>query len=106
MRCEDALRPLVTKHASFFCFSEIGKRVFEKLTRRNPMYEYIYRTHYKILDYPKLKADDNANENHILEFVFGRVENIVGKKVCLIKFSSFPTMFSKLLFIKVLKSRY
>ena len=43
-----------------------------------------------------------------LKFVFGRVENIVGKgerrKCWLSPFSPFPTMFSKSLFLRVAKS--
>ena len=52
------------------------------------------------LDFSKLKAfaDDNINMAEKLKFVFGRVENRLGKrrKCWLPAFSPFPTLFSKI----------
>ena len=50
----------------------------------------------EILDWSKLKAfaDDKLNVIEKLEFVLGRVENIVGKEENA-ALSPFPTMFSK-----------
>ena len=63
----------------------------------------------KILDWSKLKAfaDDKSKVANIMIFVFDSVENIVGKrkKCWLPAFSSFPTMFSKAFFLRVVKSR-
>ena len=62
----------------------------------------------KISDRFKLKAfaDDKIDVTEKLKFVFGRVENIVGKrrKCWLPAFSPFPTMFSKGFFVRVVKS--
>ena len=64
----------------------------------------------KILDWSKLKAfaGDKINVIENLKFVLGWEENIVGKgkKKCWFPvFSSFPTMFSKSFFLRVVKSR-
>ena len=63
----------------------------------------------KILDWSKLKvfADDNIRSAKIKIFVFDRVENIVGKGVnCgLPAFSPFPSILSKGLVLKVVKSQ-
>ena len=56
------------------------------------------------LDWSKLKvyADDKMNVNEKLKFVFGRVENILGKGTCwLLAFSLFPNKFSKGFFYMV-----
>ena len=55
----------------------------------------------------KTCADGKINRTENLKFVWGRIENIVGKGVnaSLPAFSPFPTMFSKFFFIKVVKSR-
>ena len=62
----------------------------------------------KILDWSKLKAfaDDKINVNQKLKSDMGRIENIVGegRKQWLPAFSPFPTMFSKSLFHRVIKS--
>ena len=57
---------------------------------------------YKFLDWSKLKAfaDDKINVTQKLKFALGQEENIGGKT-----FSPFPTMFSKALFFRVVKSR-
>ena len=63
----------------------------------------------KILALTKLKAfsDDKFNFAKTIMSGFNMVENIVGKGENAGKpaFSSFPTMFSKDFFIKVIKSR-
>ena len=63
----------------------------------------------KILDCSKLKAfaDDKIKVFEMMIFVFDRVENIVGKgeNAGYQHFLLFPTMFSKGLFVKVVKSR-
>ena len=61
-----------------------------------------------ILDLPKLNAfaDDKTNVNEKLKFCLGWVENIVGKgKMLVTSISPFPTMFSKALCFRVVKSR-
>ena len=63
----------------------------------------------KILDWSKLKAfaDGKSNAIEKLKYVLGWVENMVGKrrKCWFPAFSLFPTMFSKGLFLRVVKSR-
>ena len=56
----------------------------------------------KFLDWSKLKAlaDDKINVTKKLKFILGRVENIR-----LPAFSPFPIMFSKDLFVRVVKRR-
>ena len=58
----------------------------------------------KIMDWSKLKAfaDEIINVNEKLKFVFGRLENIVGKgeNAGLPAFSPFPTLFSKGFFLR------
>ena len=62
----------------------------------------------KISDMSKLKAyaDDKRNATQKLKLILRRVENIVGKsrKYWLSAFSPFPTMFSKGLSRRVVKS--
>ena len=62
----------------------------------------------KFLDWSKLKAfaDNKIFVTKKLKLVFGRVENVVGKrrKCWLPAFSPFPTMFSKAFFFRVVKS--
>ena len=62
----------------------------------------------KILDWSNLKAfvDDKIKVTENLKFVHGRVENIVGKgkNTGFQHFVLFPLMFSKSLFLKVVKS--
>ena len=55
----------------------------------------------------KALADDNIKVTENLKPGFGRVENIVGKKrkCWLPAFSPFPTMFSKGLLYRTVKSR-
>ena len=55
------------------------------------------------LDKPKLAAfaDDNLNVIKMANFFLDKMENIVGKE----ENSSFPTMFSKGSFFRVVKSR-
>ena len=57
----------------------------------------------KILDWCKLKvfADDKINVNEKLKFSFKRIENIVGKG----KNAALPTMFSKDILYRVIKSQ-
>ena len=52
-------------------------------------------------------ADDKLNVNDKLDFVLGRVGNVVGKrrKCWLPTFSPFPTIFSKALCFRVIKSQ-
>ena len=64
----------------------------------------------KSLDKSKLKAfaDDKRNASQKLKFVLRRAGNIVGEKrekFCLPVFSPFPTMFSKALYLRVVKSQ-
>ena len=63
----------------------------------------------KILDWSKLKAfaDEKINVTEKLKFVLGRVESIVGKgeNAGFQHFLLFPQMFSKGLFLRVIKSR-
>ena len=63
----------------------------------------------KILKLSKLKAfaDDNLNVNQKLEFVLGKVENIVGKgeNAGYQHFLFFPEWFSKGYFLRAIKSR-
>ena len=63
----------------------------------------------KFLDWSKFKAsaDDKINVNEKFKFIFGRVENIVGKgeNAGYQHFLLFPTMFSKGFILKVIKSR-
>ena len=63
----------------------------------------------KILDRSKLKAfaEDKLNVVQKLNFFNGRVKSIVGKRreCWLPAFSPFPTMISKVLHIRVVKSR-
>ena len=63
----------------------------------------------KILDWFKLKdfADDKINVTQRLNFILGMAENFVGKeeKCPLPPFSSFPTMFSKDFFLRVVRSQ-
>ena len=65
------------------------------LTLPNDKYLYLSRL--------KAFADDNLNVDQKMEFAFDRVENIVGKGAA--AFSSFPTMFSKGFFPRVIKSQ-
>ena len=62
----------------------------------------------KIIDWSKLKAfaDDIINVNKNLKFVLGRIENIVGKgeNDGYQHFLLFPSMFSKVFLLRVLKS--
>ena len=62
-----------------------------------------------VLDWTKVKvfADDKLNDATIINSVFDRIENIVGKgeNAGLPAFSPFPTMFSKVFFLRVIKSR-
>ena len=61
-----------------------------------------------MLDWSKMKAiaDDKLNTIDKLKFVLGWVENIVGKRrKCFQNFLLFPTMFSKGIFLRVVKSR-
>ena len=55
----------------------------------------------------KAFAGDKINVNQKLKFDMGRVESIVekGENADLPAFSPFPTMFSKGLFLKVIKSQ-
>ena len=61
----------------------------------------------KMLDWSKFKgfADNKINVNGKLKSVLGRVEKHCGKrrKCWLPAFSSFPTMFSKGFFLRVVK---
>ena len=61
----------------------------------------------KILNYFKFKAyaDDEIDVTQKMEFILGRVENIVGKGENAGIFSSFLTMFSKILFFMVIKTQ-
>ena len=62
----------------------------------------------QILDLSEFKAfaDDNLNVYQKLKFALGKVENIVvkGENAGYQHFSPFPTMFSKDLFFRVVKS--
>ena len=62
----------------------------------------------KSLDWSKLKAfaDDKFKLAQMMNFVFDRVENIVGKgeNAGFSALSLFPTMFSKAFFLGVVKS--
>ena len=62
----------------------------------------------KILDWSKMKkfANDKINVNEVWKTGLGRVENIVekGEKCWLSAFSPFPTLFSKALHFRVVKS--
>ena len=62
-------------------------------------------TNDKFLDWSKVKslADDKINVTEKFKFVLGRVENIMGKEEN--ADSPFPIMFSKGLFVRVIKSR-
>ena len=60
----------------------------------------------KFLDCSKLKAlaDDKINVNENLKLVLGKVENCGKRRKCwLSAFSTFPSMFSKGFFYKVVK---
>ena len=61
----------------------------------------------KILDWSKLEAftDNKMNVNEKFKFGLGRVENLVGK-CWLPAISFFPTMFSKALCFRAVKSWY
>ena len=63
----------------------------------------------KILDWFKMKAlaDDKVNIAEIIISLSNRVENIVrkGENAGFQHFSHFPTMFSKALFFRIVKSR-
>ena len=63
----------------------------------------------KCLDCSKLKAfaDDKINVTQNLKFVFGRVENIVGKGeyAGYQHFQFFPQCFQKAFFFRIVKSR-
>ena len=63
----------------------------------------------KILDLSKLKAfaDGKLNSNEKQNFGLGRIENIVGNRenAGYTAFSPFPTVFSKAVFLRVVKTR-
>ena len=73
-----------------------------------PVHLTLYQTT-KSLEWSKFKAlaDDKLNVNKKLDFVLGRVENIVekGEDAGYQYFLLFPTMFSEALCFRVVKSR-
>ena len=62
----------------------------------------------KILDLSKFKAlaDDNFNVAQMVQFLSDMVQNMVGKgEIADFQYFSFPTMFSKGFFFRVVKTR-
>ena len=74
-------------------------------------YSYLFSTNSlpndKISDQPNLKdfADDKINVTYVMDFVMERVENIAGKGNGYQHFLLLPTILSKGLFVRVVKSQ-
>ena len=89
-------------------FLEVGCMYHPSISKINPIFNSL--SNYKILALSKLKAFavDKSNVAKMVISVFDRVENIVGKrkKCWLTAFSPFPTMLSKAVCCRDVKTKY
>ena len=94
----------------YMCFDEHINKIQSNTTFTNPLSSsYNFLPNNKVLDWSKLKAfaDNKVNSTEKLKFVFGSVENVVGKgeNASFQHFLLFPQCFQKASFLWLLTVR-